>query len=67
VVKEVKGFNPIECHIKDTKIGEEYVNSFPLGFPLIEGVNLLVNRFKRLCLEIIYHPFSKDHVNEIKT
>jgi hypothetical protein len=32
VVKEVKDFNPIESHIKDTSIGEEYVNSIPLGF-----------------------------------
>ncbi len=32
VVKDFKGFNPIGCHIKDTTIGEEYVNSFPLAF-----------------------------------
>jgi hypothetical protein len=67
VVKEVKGFNPIECHIKDTTIVEEYVNSFPLGFSPVQGVNLLVNRFKKSPPEIVYHPFSKDHVNEIKT
>jgi hypothetical protein len=45
VVKEVKGFNPIVCHIKDTTIGQEYINSFPLGFSSTQGVNLFLNRF----------------------
>jgi hypothetical protein len=47
-------------------IGEEYVNSFPFGFSLVKGVNLPINCFKRLPLKIVYHPFSKEHVNEIK-
>jgi hypothetical protein len=67
MVKEVKGFNPIVCHIKDTTIGEEYVNSFPLGFSPVQDVFLFVNRFKMSPPDIIYRPFSKEHVNEIKT
>lgn len=38
--KEAKGFNLVECCIKDTTIGKEYVTLFPLGFSLIKGVNL---------------------------
>ncbi len=67
MVKEVKGFNPIVCHVKDTTIGEEYVNSFPLGFSPVQDVFLFVNRFKMSPQDIIYRPFSKEHVNEIKT
>ncbi len=66
-MKEVKSFNPIKSHIKDTSIGEEYVNSIPLGFSSVQGVNLFVNHFKKSPLEIVNYPFSKDHVNEIKT
>jgi hypothetical protein len=65
--KEAKGFDPIECRIKDITIGEEYAKSFPLGFTLVKDVKLHVNQFKRSPLEIIYHPFSREHVNKIKT
>jgi hypothetical protein len=65
--KETNGFDPIECHIKDTTIGEEYAKSFPLSFTLVKDVKLPIYRFKRSSLEIVYHPFSKEHVNEIKT
>jgi hypothetical protein len=64
--KEANGFDLVECRIKDTTIGEEYVNSFPFHFSPIKGVNLLVNHFKRSPLEIVYRPFSKKHVNEFK-
>ncbi len=64
--KEVKSFDLVECHMKDAMIGEEYANLFPLGFSLVKGVNLFVNRLKRLPPEIVYRPFSKKHVNEIK-
>lgn len=37
--KEAKGFKPIECCIKDATIGKEYVNSFPLCFSSVKGVN----------------------------
>jgi hypothetical protein len=30
--KEAKGFNLVECRIKDATIGKEYANSFSLGF-----------------------------------
>jgi hypothetical protein len=46
-------------------ISEKYANSFPIGFS--KGVNLLINYFKRSSPKIIYHPLSKEHVNEIKT
>jgi hypothetical protein len=65
--KKAKGFNLVECHMKDVTIGEEYVKSFPLGFALVKDVNSLVNRFKRSPSEIIYHPLSREHANEIKT
>jgi len=64
--KEVEGFDLVECRIKDAMIDKEYANSFPLGFPPVQGVNLLVNHFKRLPPKIVYRPLSKDHVNEIK-
>ncbi len=64
--KEAKGFDTIECCIKDAMIGKEYSNLFPLGFSMVEGVNLPINRFKKLPPKIIYHLFSKEHVNEIK-
>jgi hypothetical protein len=32
--KEAKGFNLVECHIKDAMIGEECANPFPLVSPL---------------------------------
>jgi hypothetical protein len=62
--KEVKGFDPIECRIKDAMIGKEYSN--PLGFSSIQGVNLPINRFKTSPPKIIYHLLSKEHINEIK-
>jgi len=65
--KKAKGFNLVECHMKDVTIGEEYVKSFPLGFALVKDVNSLVNRFKRSPSEIIYHSLSREHANEIKT
>ncbi len=64
--KEVKSFDFVECHIKDAMIGEEYANLFPLGFSSIKGANIFINHFKRLPPEMIYHPFSQKHVNEIK-
>jgi hypothetical protein len=64
--KEVKGFDPVECHIKDAMIGKEYSNLFPFGFSSIQGVNLPINHFKRSPVEIIYNLLSKKHVNEIK-
>jgi hypothetical protein len=57
----------LECCIKDRTIGEEYAKLFPLGFTLVKDVKLPLNRFKRSPLEIIYHPFSIEHVNKIKT
>jgi hypothetical protein len=45
--KQAKGFNPVECCVKDVTIGKEYANSFPLGFSLVKGVNLPINCFKR--------------------
>jgi hypothetical protein len=65
--KEAKGFDLVECHIKDTTIGEEYANLFPLGFTPVEGVNLPINYFKRSPPEIVYLTLSKKHVNEINT
>jgi hypothetical protein len=38
--KEAKGFNLVECCIKDATISKEYVNLFPLGFSSVKGVNL---------------------------
>jgi hypothetical protein len=62
-----KGFNLVECNMKDVTIGEENVKSFPLGFALVKDMNSLVNRFKRSPPKIVYRPFSRKHVNEIKT
>jgi hypothetical protein len=64
--KEAKGFDHIECLIKDVRIGEEYEKIIPHGFTPVEGVNIHVNHFKRLPLEIVYCPLSKKHVSEIK-
>ncbi len=33
--KEAKGFNPIECCIKNATIGDEYANWIPLCFSLV--------------------------------
>jgi len=64
--KEAKGFDLVECCIKDAMISKEYSNLFPLGFSSIQGVNLPINRFKMSPPEIICHLLSKKHVNEIK-
>ncbi len=64
--KKAKGFNLIECRIKDATIGKDYANLFPFGFSLVKGVTLFVNHFKRSAPEIVYHAFSREHVNEIK-
>ncbi len=64
--KKAKSFDLVECRIKDTTIGEEYVNSFPFGFSLIKGVNLPINCFKRSAPDVVYHPLYREHVNEIK-
>jgi hypothetical protein len=63
--KEEKGFDVVECHLKDNKI--EYSNSFPLGFALVKDILVSMDRFKRAPLKIVYCPLLKAHVNEIKT
>ncbi len=60
--KEAKGFDFVECCIKDASIGEEYANLFPLGFSLVKGVNLFVNHFKRSPPKIIFLTISREHV-----
>jgi hypothetical protein len=65
--KEAKGFDSVECCIKEAIISEEYANSFPLGLCLVKGVNLPINCFKRSPLEIVYCSVFKEHVNEIKS
>jgi hypothetical protein len=60
--KEAKGFDLVECHVKDATIGEEYANSFPLAFSPVKGVNLFVNCFQRSSPKIIYHPLYNEHV-----
>lgn len=63
--KEEKGFDVVECRLKDNTI--EYLNSFPLGFALVKDVLVSMDRFKRVLVKIVYHPLSKAHVNKIKT
>lgn len=41
--KEAKGFNLVECHVKDVMIGEDCANPFPLGFALIKDVRLPID------------------------
>jgi hypothetical protein len=41
--KEAKGFDQVECCIKNATIDEEYNSSFPLGFALAKDVRLLVD------------------------
>lgn len=60
--KEAKGFDLVECHVKDATIGKEYANSFPLSFSPIKGVNLFINCFKRSPPKIIYRPLYNEHV-----
>jgi hypothetical protein len=65
--KEGKGFDAIECHLKDNIIYKEYSNSFPLQFALVKDVIIIIDRFKRVPPKVVYHPLSKAHVNKIKT
>jgi hypothetical protein len=64
---EEKGFDAIECHLKDNIIDKKYSNSFPLGFALVKEVIVQIDRFKKVPPKIVYHPLLKAHVNEIKT
>lgn len=64
---EEKGFDAIECHLKDNIIDKKYSNSFPLGFALVKEVIVPIDRFKKVSPKIVYHPLLKAHVNEIKT
>ncbi len=63
--KEEKGFDVLECRLKDNTI--EYSNSFPLGFALMKDILVSMDRFKRAPLKIVYCPLLKSHVNKIKT
>jgi hypothetical protein len=65
--KKTKGFDLVECHVKDVTIRKEYANMFQLGFAPVKDVRLLVNRFKRSSPKIVYYPLSREHVNKIKT
>jgi len=64
--KKAKGFDLVECYMKDATIGEEHANSFPLGFSLVKGVNIPIIHLKRSPLNIVYYSLSRKHVNEIK-
>jgi hypothetical protein len=65
--KKTKGFDLVECHVKDATIRKEYANMFPLGFAPVKDVRLLVDRFKRSPPKIVYYPLFREHVNKIKT
>jgi hypothetical protein len=41
--KEAKGFDPVECRMKDATIGKEYAKLFPLGFAPVKDVKLPIN------------------------
>ncbi len=59
MVKDEKGFDIVECQLKDETISDEYFSSFPLGFTLVKDILLPITKFKKPALDIIYHPLSR--------
>jgi len=57
--KEEKGFDIVECQLKDETINDEYFSFFPLRFTLVRDVLLPITKFKKATLDIIYHPINK--------
>ncbi len=49
----------MECQLKDETINDEYFSSFPLRFTLVRDVLLPITKFKKVPLDIIYHPLSR--------
>lgn len=57
--KEEKGFDIVECQLKDEIISDEYFSSFSLRFIPMRDVLLHVTNFLKAPLDIVDHPLYK--------
>jgi hypothetical protein len=64
--KYLKGFDKIECKHVNESIKSKFLDCFPLGNKLIEGVKFHVDRFMHPLGKIVYCPLRYTHKNKIK-
>ncbi len=57
--KEEKGFDIVECQLKDEIISDEYFSSFSLRFTPMRDVLLPITKFKKAPLDIVDRPLSR--------
>jgi hypothetical protein len=66
VEKEDKGFDVTECQLINNTLGNEFMGCFPFGNNLLLGVFIDVHCFKRTPPNIVFHPLSDIHKDELK-